>query len=374
MDFSYQGKNPPTKLATMANASNAAITNNQDPWLAYSGTSDHLTANLNNLAIQSQYKGPKQVTVGSGQTLPINHIGNTTLPTKYHNFILKDVLHVPIIAMNLLYVHKFCLQNNCSCHFDAHELKIQDIPTGRLLYKGLSENGAYPIYSQHFLKPSVFKSASQSQSTQSAQASPLPFAFHVNRLNKWLLWHNRLGHPSNKVLSIALASVDVSCTSPYSDSITHCKHCLHGKMHQLPFNKSDFQASKPLELVHFDVWGPAPVTFVNDFKYYVVFVDECSKFTWLFLFRLKSDVFDVFKHFKATVKNQLDTKIKILKSDRGGEFTSNAFKNFFSSNGIIQHLSYPHTPQQNGVAERKHKHLVECALTLLSHSKLPLPY
>ena len=57
MDFSYQGKNPPTKLATMANASNAAITNNQDPWLAYLGTSDHLIANLNNLAIQSQYKG-----------------------------------------------------------------------------------------------------------------------------------------------------------------------------------------------------------------------------------------------------------------------------------------------------------------------------
>ena len=104
------------------------------------------------------------------------------------------------------------------------------------------------------------------------------------------------------------------------------------------------------------------------------FVDKCSKFTWLFLFRLKSDVFDVFKHFKATVKNQLDTKIKILKSDKGGEFTSNAFKNFFSSNGIIQHLSYPRTPQQNGVAERKHKHLVECAFTLLSHSKLPLPY
>ena len=75
MNFAYQGKHPPTKLAAMAFASNAAITSNQDPWLADSGTSNHLTANLNNLSIQSQYKGPEQITVGNGQTLPINHIG-----------------------------------------------------------------------------------------------------------------------------------------------------------------------------------------------------------------------------------------------------------------------------------------------------------
>ena len=63
MNIAYQGKHPPTKLVAMASASNAAITNNQDPWLADSGISDHLTTNLNNLSVQSQYKGPEQVTV-----------------------------------------------------------------------------------------------------------------------------------------------------------------------------------------------------------------------------------------------------------------------------------------------------------------------
>ena len=67
--------------------------------------------------------------------------------------------------MNLLSIHKFCLPNNCSCHFDANELKIQDIPTGRLLYKGLSENGVYPIYSKNFLKPTAFQSALVPQSS-----------------------------------------------------------------------------------------------------------------------------------------------------------------------------------------------------------------
>ena len=86
--------------------------------------SDHLTANLNSLSNQSQYKGPKQVTVENGQSSPINHIGNTTLHNKYHNFILKNVIHVPRIAMNLLSVHKFCLHNSCSCYFDANQIKI----------------------------------------------------------------------------------------------------------------------------------------------------------------------------------------------------------------------------------------------------------
>lgn len=279
MNFSYQGKNPPAKLAVMASATNATIANNDDPWLADSGTLDHLTANLSNLATQSQYKRPEQVTVGNGQALPINHIGNTTLPTKYDNFILKDVLHFPRIAMNLLSVHKFFLHNNCSCHFDANELKIQDIPMGRLLYKGLSKNGVYPIYSRNFLKLNAFHYPSVSPSPQSAQTSCFSTAFHVNKVNKWLLWPHRLGHPINKVLTTVLSSIDASCILPINDSITHCKHCLNGKMHRLPFDKSSFKASKPLELIHSDVWGLAPTTSINDFQYYVVFVDDYSKFT-----------------------------------------------------------------------------------------------
>ena len=107
------------------------------------------------------------------------------------------------------------------------------------------------------------------------------------------------------------------------------------------------------------------------FVYYVLFVDVYSKFTWLYLLKHKSDVLDVFKYFKATVENQLNSKIKILRTNNGGEFTFNAFKLFCSSHGIIHQFSCPHTPQQNGVAERKHRHVVEYGLTMLSHSKLP---
>ena len=145
-------------------------------------------------------------------------------------------------------------------------------------------------------------------------------------------------------------------------------------MHQFSFPISEFQASKPLELVHSDVWGPAPVTSSNDFQYYLFFVDEYSKFTWLYLLKHKFDALDIFKFFKATVENQLNSKIKILRTNNGGEFTSNAFKYFCSTHDIVHQFSCPHTPQQNGLVERKHRYIVECALTLLSHSQLPPSY
>ena len=173
------------------------------------------------------------------------------------------------------------------------------------------------------------------------------------------------------MLSTALSSIDVFCRLPSDGILSHCIHCFNSKMHQFPFPTFDFYASSPLELVHSDVWSPALVTSTNDFQYYVLFVDVYSKFTWLYLLKHNSDVLDVFRYFKATVENQLNSKIKILRTDNGGEFTFNAFKLFCSSHGIIHQFSCLHTPQQNGVAERKHGHAVEYALTMLSQSKLP---
>lgn len=127
------------------------------------------------------------------------------------------------------------------------------------------------------------------------------------------------------------------CFVPYPNDgiVSHCKHCLNGKMHQFSFPKSDFHASRPLELIHFDVWGLAPVTSINDLQYYILFVDDYSKFTWLYLLKHKSNVLELFKCFKATIENQLDSKIKTLRTDSGCEFNSNAFKLLCSSHGLI---------------------------------------
>uniref|UniRef100_A0A2N9I5K9 Reverse transcriptase Ty1/copia-type domain-containing protein n=1 Tax=Fagus sylvatica TaxID=28930 RepID=A0A2N9I5K9_FAGSY len=173
MDFAYQGKNPPTKLAAMASASNLQHTQNSETWLTDTGAFDHITANVSNLNTPTPYQGSNQVTVGNGQSLPIQSI-----------------------------VHKLCLDNNCSCHFDAQQLLIQDLPTGGLLYKGLSKDGVYPIHSSQFCKSaSVNKSACLASSTL-----------------KWQLWHSRLGHPSAKVIHL-IAKVISALTLHHIDSI-----------------------------------------------------------------------------------------------------------------------------------------------------------
>jgi hypothetical protein len=135
----------------MASASNLQHTQNTETWLTNYGASDHIITSANNLSPQVPYQGQEQVSVSNGQNLPIQNIGNTQLHTKFHKFQLRNVLHVPRIASNLLSVHKLCLHNNCSCHFDANEIFIQDIPMERLLYKGLSKNGVYPIQSSHII-------------------------------------------------------------------------------------------------------------------------------------------------------------------------------------------------------------------------------
>ena len=86
-------------------------------------------------------------------------------------------------------------------------------------------------------------------------------------------------------------------------------------------------------------------------KYYVIFVDDFSRFTWLFLLKQKSEVFTVFLHFKTLVENQFGLKIKTLRTDGGGEYVNNSFKSLCLDHGIHHQLSYPYTPQQNGVAE-----------------------
>ena len=100
----------------------------------------------------------------------------------------------------------------------------------------------------------------------------------------------RLGHPHDQVLKYVFPN-DRSVINKCTNLIQTCTHCLYGKIHNLPFPKCHSVASSPFELVHSDVWGPTPVTSVNGFHYYVIFVDHFTRFTWLYPLKNKSEVF-----------------------------------------------------------------------------------
>jgi len=120
-----------------------------------------------------------------------------------------------------------------------------------------------------------------------------------------------------------------------------------------------------------DVWGPAP-TSIGRHSYYVSFIDDFSKFTWIYLLRYKSEVFQCFRDFQSMVERQYNHKILAVQSDWGGEYQS--LNSFFKRLGIAHHVSCPHVHQQNGSAERNHHHIVEVGLCLLAHASMPLKY
>lgn len=121
-----------------------------------------------------------------------------------------------------------------------------------------------------------------------------------------------------------------------------------------------------------DIWGPSYQTSRDGFKYYISFVDAFSTYTWIYFLRTKNEAFKAFLSFKQTVEKLLGQSILRLQTDGGGEFRS--FIPYLKSNDIEHRMTCPHTSQQNGLVERKHRHIVETSLALLSHSSLKLEF
>lgn len=117
------------------------------------------------------------------------------------------------------------------------------------------------------------------------------------------------------------------------------------KSHQLPCSIYRHVSTSPLELIYTDVWGPA-ITYVGGFKYYVSFIDDFSKFSWVYLLHTKSEVEDTFLKFQKHVELLLNHKIKGVQSDWGGEY--HRLHKYFDSTGISHTILCPHTHQQNG--------------------------
>ena len=148
-----------------------------------------------------------------------------------------------------------------------------------------------------------------------------------------------------------------------------CDACLSSKSHRLPYSYSQHQTTKPLEIIHSDLWGPSPVISRNGNRYYVIFIDDFTRYTWLYPLKLKSDVLQSFLDFHHRVERQFNLKIINLQSDWGGEFQ--ALTKHLKDQGITHRISCPHAPAQNGTAERKHRHIIETALSLMHHSSIP---
>jgi GAG-pre-integrase domain len=130
-------------------------------------------------------------------------------------------------------------------------------------------------------------------------------------------WHQCLAHISSSVLKHIVSSNNVSCTTSVFDV---CESCSKAKSSRQPFVSSNTRSTKSLELIHCDLWGPSPVVSHQSHKYYVLFTDHFSRFSWIYFCAQKSEVLVVFTQFKLLVENLFSTTIKTLQLDGGTEF------------------------------------------------------
>jgi len=278
--------------------------------------------------------------IGDGTGLPITHTGSSHLSSPTSSFTLSNVLCVPTMNRNLISVYQFCVTNNVSVKFLPSLFFVKDLQTGAILFQGRIKDGVYEWLA---FKP---------------QSLPL-LAFSTTKTT-CTTWHSRLGHLTFPILKHILTSSHLESSSFVTSNFS-CNACLYNKSHKLSFSISLFMSTHPLQIVFSDVWT-SPIVSSDGFKYYVIFVDHFTKYVWFYPLKRKSDVHEVYTRYKAIVENYFQHLIITLYTDNGGEY-------------LGTHLTTPpHTPKLNGYSERRHRHIVETGLTLLSHVSLPLTF
>lgn len=180
-------------------------------------------------------------------------------------------------------------------------------------------------------------------------------------------WHKRLGHASKEKLS----RIDLAKSNSINFSNEICDSCAKAKLARTPFPISSIKTKEVFDLIHCDIWGGYRVPSYTKANYFLTIVDDFSRAVRVFLIKYKSDASKCLVDFHKMVKVQFEKHIKRIRCDNGGEFTSNFMLQFYHEEGILLETTCPHTPQQNGVVERKHRHLLETARAIRFEANLP---
>ncbi|GJX69841.1 putative ribonuclease H-like domain-containing protein [Tanacetum coccineum] len=190
------------------------------------------------------------------------------------------------------------------------------------------------------------------------------------------LWHRRLGHINFKNLNkLVKGNLVRGLPSKVFKNDHTCVACHKGKQHRASCKaKLERLITEPLHTLHMDLFGPTSVKSINHASYCLVITDDCTRFSWVFFLASKDETSGILQNFIRQIENQLSHRVKIIRSDNGTEFKNRDMLEFCGNKGIKQEYSNARTPQQNGVAERMNRTLIEAARTMLADSLLPTTF
>ncbi len=188
------------------------------------------------------------------------------------------------------------------------------------------------------------------------------------------IWHKRVGHVNLQRLKLMEKQNLVGGLPKFGmEEVMSkvCEACQLGKQARHPFPvQTTHVSSKPLEMIHSDVWT-TKTKLIRGCKHYVSFIDDHTRKVWVYFVKHKGEVFQHFLNFKAIVEKEKGVSIKCLRSNGGGKYFSKEFSEYLNEHGIQRKYSCSYSPQQNGVAERKNRHIVEITRAMLNEKNLP---
>ena len=322
-------------------------------WLVDSGASSHMTWDKELLADYKELEIPEKVSLGDGYTVDARGVENVHLNMVFEGdpskkFVMYRVLYVPQLASNLFSVRAAALKGNI-VKFGHSRCWIRD-GSGILRGMGSLVNKLYQLDCEVLRSEQVSLAASQD--------------------NEVDVWHFRLGHASEQCIkNMAYKKLATGIRLRKQARLSFCEGCIAGKMRRNPFKSvGEIRSKRKLQLIHSDVCGPMPTDSMGGSRYFVTFIDDFSRCCAVYFIKSKSEVPEKFKEFEARVFKDCGQQIGTLRSDNGGEYLS---KCYLKTKGIRHELKVPYSPEQNGVAERMNRTLMEAARSMMTHAGLP---
>lgn len=293
----------------------------------------------------------KSVLTADDNNLHVKYMGKVNLNIQNNEIEVNDCLYVPDLSVNLLSVSRI-VKNGNKVVFDS--------------------NGC-TIFNQH---NDVVVQCKESDGIYKIQASAVSWSLFTNVNNNNLVkWHRRLGHLNyQSICNMRDGAVVGVQFKNDANLLKSCEVCAMGEQQRQPFKSSKHRTENVLDMIHADLCGDMEVNSIGGARYFLTFIDDFSRKIFIYFLKSKEEVVNKFVEFKVWVENQFDRKIKIFRTDNGTEFCNKEIEKICVASGIQHQRTIVYTPQQNGLAERMNRTIVERARCLLFDAELDKPY
>ncbi|KAJ0468434.1 putative RNA-directed DNA polymerase [Helianthus annuus] len=283
----------------------------------------------NGKGIQVEGKGVVKLNMGNGQSK-----------------VLHDVQYAPELGYNLLSMGQL-MKVGYRVLFDDDACTITHKSTGKVICMvPMAANNTFPFDIERKVDTALVVDGSDSS-----------------------LWHSRYGHLHEQALQ-QLSKDNMVTGLPFIGNINQCEGYIFGNQTRWSFPTRTWRTNSPLQLIHADLVGPMQTKSMGGNFYFFLLTDDYTRMSWVYFLNKKSESLEMFKKFKIKVEKESGYSIKALRTDRGGEFIGKVFNDFCALHGIRRDLTTPYTTEQNGIAERKNRTVVEMARCMLQAKRL----